>query len=120
MPSPVAALATPAMLRRTDPVRGAVERLAHALPARADTSVLLDFVEDDLREGLDALGDVQAHFHDLLLALQRDKLTPVALLNAGEDLHVLQRLEDLHEVVTHLRRRMSQAAGMLRDGSVAR
>ncbi|RKH66070.1 hypothetical protein [Corallococcus llansteffanensis] len=116
MSLPVAALATTAMLRRTDPVRGAVERLAQTLPARADATVLLDFVEDDLREGLDALGDVQAHFHDLLQALQREALTPVALLNAGEDLHVLQRLEDLHEVVTHLRRRLSQAAGMIRRG----
>lgn len=116
MSSPVAALAPSAMLRRTDPVRGAVERLARVLPARADASVLLDFVEDDLREGLDALGDVQAHFHDLLLALHRETLTPVAVMNAGDDLHVLQRLEDLHEVVTHLRRRLSQAAGMIRHG----
>ncbi|RKG53743.1 hypothetical protein D7X30_30260 [Corallococcus sp. AB011P] len=116
MPPLVAALATPAMLRRTDPVRGAVERLARTLPAREDSTVLLDFVEDDLREGLDALGDVQAHFHDLLLALHRETLTPVALMNAGENLHVLQRLEDLHEVVTQLRRRLSQAAGMIRNG----
>jgi hypothetical protein len=116
MPSPVAALATPAMLRRTDPVRGAVERLGRNLPARTDTTVLLDFVEDDLREGLDALGDVQAHFHDLLHTLERGALTPGALLDAGEDLRVLQRLEDLHDAVTHLRRRMAQAAGMLRRG----
>jgi hypothetical protein len=103
------------MMRRTDPVRGAVERLSSVLPAREDSRVLLDFLEDDLREGLDALGDVQAHFHDLLLALHRDRLTPVNVLNAGEDLHVLQRLEDLHDVVAHLRRRLSQAAGLIQQ-----
>ncbi|HZI12324.1 MAG TPA: hypothetical protein VE153_18205, partial [Myxococcus sp.] len=90
MPSPALALAAPALLRRADPVRVAAERLAHALPARTDATVLVELLEDDLREGLDALGDVEAHFTDLLDTRRTETLTPAALLEAGEDLRVLQ------------------------------
>ncbi|MBU8898268.1 hypothetical protein DRW03_01020 [Corallococcus sp. H22C18031201] len=116
MSSSVAVLAPPASVRRADPVRVARDRLTRALPARADAAVLVDLLEDDLREGLDALGDVEAHFHGLLATLQRGALSPVTLLDAGDDDRVLQRLECLHEAVTHLRRRLSQAALMMRKG----
>ncbi len=115
---PMPTLLAPPKLRRvtSDPLREAVERLGRELPARADAEVLLDFLEDDLREGLDALGDVEAHFTDVLDTLRGQPLSPVALLEAGDDARVLQRLEYLHLVITHLRRRLSQAAGMLRHG----
>jgi hypothetical protein len=116
MPAPVLALAAPALLRRADPVRVAAERLAQALPARTDASVLVDLLEDDLREGLDALGDVEAHFTDLLDTLRTETLTPAALLEAGEDMRVLQRLDCLHDTIVQLRKRLSQAAGMARGG----
>lgn len=120
MTTPAAALvAAPATLRRmgADPLRQAVEHLGDALPERADSTVLMDFLEDDLREGLDALGDVEAHFTDVLEALQPDALSPLALIQAGDDYLVLQRLEVLHDVVTRVRRRLSQAAGMMRQTS---
>jgi hypothetical protein len=116
MPSPALALAAPALLRRADPVRVAAERLAHALPARTDATVLVELLEDDLREGLDALGDVEAHFTDLLDTLRTETLTPAALLEAGEDLRVLQRLDCLHDTLVQLRKRLSQAAGLAREG----
>jgi len=118
MPSPALALAAPALPRRDDAVRVAVDRLAHSLPARADAAVLVDLLEDDLREGLDALGDVAAHFSDLLNTLSTEELSPVALMEAGEDLRVLQRLDDLHDVVVQLRKRLSHAAGMKRQVNV--
>lgn len=120
MTIPAAALAAgPATLRRAgaDPLHQAVEHLGHALPERADSTVLLDFLEDDLREGLDALGDVEAHFTDVLESLQPGTLSPLALLEAGDDYRVLQRLELLMDVATRVRRRLSQAAGLMRHAS---
>jgi hypothetical protein len=99
---------------RADPIREAAERLADILPAREDSRVLVDFLEDDLREGLSAVSDVEAHFTDVLDALRADRITPLGLMQASEDLHVLQRLEYLLTVVSQLRRRLSQAAGRLR------
>ncbi|WP_199243185.1 hypothetical protein [Vitiosangium sp. GDMCC 1.1324] len=120
MTTPAAALvAAPATLRRAgaDPLRQAVEHLGHSLPERADSTVLLDFLEDDLREGLEALGDVEAHFADVLEALQPGMLSSLSLLQAGDDYLVLQRLELLIDVVTRVRRRLSQAAGLMRQTS---
>ncbi|XXF75853.1 hypothetical protein P2318_22695 [Myxococcaceae bacterium GXIMD 01537] len=118
MPMPVAALVSTATPRRVtaDPVREAVARLARALPARTDSAVLLELLEDDLREGLDALGDVEAHFTDVLEALQGAGRSPRALVDAADDARVLQRLDYLVLVVTQLRRRLSRAAGMMRHG----
>jgi len=114
-----ALVAAPATLSRTgaDPLRQAVEQLGHALPPRADSTVLLDFLEDDLREGLEALGDVEAHFSDVLETLQSDGLSPLSLLEAGEDYLVLQRLALLEDVTTRLRRRLSQAAALMRHAT---
>jgi hypothetical protein len=118
MTTPAAALvAAPATLRRAggDPLHQAMEHLGHALPERADATVLLDFLEDDLREGLDALGDVEAHFTDVLDALRPGALSPMSLLDAGDDYRVLQQLDVLMDVVTRVRRRLSQAAGLMRQ-----
>ena len=98
---------------RRDPIREAVERLEALLPEREDSRVLVDFLEDDLREGLSALSDVEAHFTDILDLLRAGPITPVQLLEAGEDLHVLKRLEYLLTVVTQTRRRLCQAAGRI-------
>jgi hypothetical protein len=101
-----------------DPVGEAAESLARALPARTDAEVLVDLLEDDLREGLDALGDVECHFADVLDALRVEQPSPVALLAVGDDQLVLQRLDALVSVVTQVRRRLGQASGMLRQERV--
>jgi hypothetical protein len=109
--------AAPATLRRVgvDPLRQSMEYLAHLLPGRADSVVLMDFLEDDLREGLDALSDVESHFAELLAALRPEAICPGGLLEAGDDLLVQRRLELLMDVVMRLRRRLSQAAGLMRQ-----
>ncbi len=100
--------------RPRDTVREAIDRLEAALPRREDSQVLIDFLEDDLREGLAAVAEVEAHFTDVLDTLRGGPLTPIALLEASDDLRVLQQIELLHTAVSHLRRRMSQAAGRLK------
>ena len=102
-------------LRRDDPLRASVDRLRARIADRADAKVVLDFLEDDLREGLSAISDVEAHFTDILDALNGEKLPPITLINASEDFRVLQRLEYLMVVVSQLRRRLSQAAGHLKQ-----
>jgi len=109
--------AAPATLRRVsvDPIRQSMEHLSRRLPPRADATVLVDFLEDDLREGLDALGDVEEHFTQLLAALRPEALSPLSLVEAGDEALVVKRLALLEDVVARLRRRMSQAAGMMRQ-----
>ena len=115
--SSLARSTAPSALRRVgaDPLRQSMEHLAHLLPGRADAIVLMDFLEDDLREGLDALSDVESHFSALLAALRPGAVCPGGLLEAGDDLLVQKRLELLSDVVMRLRRRTSQAAGLLRQ-----
>lgn len=104
----------PPLTRTVDAIRESVERLEQLLPAREDTAVLLDFLEDDLREGLSAVAEVEAHFTDVLDALRAERPSPIGLLEASEDYRVLNRLEYLMVVVAQLRKRLSQAAGKLR------
>ncbi len=49
-----------ALKQSVDAVRESVERLESFLPDREDSSVLADFIEDDLREGLDAVATSKA------------------------------------------------------------
>ncbi|MGQ0506659.1 MAG: hypothetical protein ACT4TC_15210 [Myxococcaceae bacterium] len=101
--------------RPQDVVREAVSRLESVLPRREDSQVLLDFVEDHLREGLAVIADVEAHFTDILDTLRGGRpLSPIALLETGDDARVLQQLEILHAVATQLKRRLSQAAGRIK------
>ncbi|MBL8920880.1 MAG: hypothetical protein JNJ54_18600 [Myxococcaceae bacterium] len=102
--------------RSVDAIRESVDRLEEHLPRREDTAVMLDFLEDDLREGLDAIAEVEAHFTDILDLLRNEQPAPIALMEAAEDFRVLNRLEYLMVVVAQLRRRLSQAAGKLREG----
>jgi hypothetical protein len=102
--------------RTVDAIKESVDRLERFLPRREDTDVLLDFLEDDLREGLDAIGEVEAHFTDILDTLRTQQPTPIRLIELAEDFRVLNRLEYLMVVVAQLRRRLSQAAGRLQHG----
>ncbi|MFL5350147.1 MAG: hypothetical protein ACJ8AT_35675 [Hyalangium sp.] len=113
----VTAFAVPATSRPTseNPLSEAMENLARVLPARTDASVLVDLLGDDLREGLDALGDVECHFADVLDAMRMERPSPFTLVSVGDDQLVLERLEVLDRVVTQVRRRLSQAAGMMRQ-----
>lgn len=100
-------------LPQPDPVGAAAARLEAALPAREDARVLVDFLADELREGLAALDGVQAHFTDVLDALAAERPSPAALVEAAENAVVLEQLRTLEEVVRQVQRRLSQAAGKL-------
>lgn len=104
----------PTLSRSVDAIGESVERLARFLPEREDSEVLLDFLEDDLREGLDAIADVEAHFTDVLDTLRSDRLSALRLTDAAEDFRVLHRLEHLMVTIAQLRRRLCQAAGKMR------
>src|SRR5690242_16028608 len=99
---------------RKDPVGEAADRLLALLPAREDSRVLADFLEDDLREGLDVGSGVEAHFPGMRDALRSEGIRPVRLLEAGEGFRVLRRVEYLFNIVAQLRRRLARAAGRVR------
>lgn len=107
--------AAPSVSKSVDAIRQSVDRLERLLPDREDSAILLDFIEDDLREGLDAISEVEAHFTDVLDTLRADRLSPINLCDAAEDFRVLNRIEYLMVVVSQLRRRLSQAAGKMRE-----
>jgi hypothetical protein len=117
MPMSVAAFAVPATSRSTgdDPLGEAMENLARALPARADAEVLVDLLGDDIRQGLDAMGDVECHFADVLDAMRMERPSPMTLVSMGDDQLVLERIEVLVSAVSQIRRRLSRAAGMMRQ-----
>jgi hypothetical protein len=117
MSTSVAAFAVPATSRHAsdDPLSEAMENLARALPERTDAAVLVDLLGDDLKEGLDALGDVECHFADVLDAMRLPRPAPMTLVDVSNDQLVLERLEVIVGVVSSVRRRMSQAAGMMRQ-----
>ncbi|HYH99258.1 hypothetical protein [Hyalangium sp.] len=117
MSTSVAAFAVPATSRHAsdDPLREAMENLARALPARTDAAVLVDLLGDDLKEGFDALGDVECHFADVLDAMRMPRPSPATLIGMSDDQLVLERLEVLVGVVSAVRRRLSQAALMMRQ-----
>ncbi len=103
----------PPLSRTVDAIKESVDRLERFLPQREDSAVLLDFLEDDLREGLDAIGEVEAHFTDILDTLRGERPSPIRLIELAEDFRVLNRLEYLMVVVAQLRKRLSQAAGKI-------
>jgi hypothetical protein len=99
--------------RSVDAIGDSVSRLEAYLPAQEDTAVLLDFLEDDLREGLQAIAEVETHFTDIVELLRQGRPSPVSLLEAADDFRTLSKLEYLFVVVSQLRKRLSQAAGRL-------
>lgn len=115
------ALAETVSIHRTvDAISESVDRLERLLPQREEAQVMLDFLEDDLREGLDAVAEVEAHFTDVLDTLRDARLSPALLLEAAEDFRVLNRIEYLSVVAAQLRKRLGQAAGQLRNSPVRR
>lgn len=105
------------LAKSVDAIRESVNRLGGFLPGEGDTSRLMDFLRDDLLEGLDAVADVEMHFTGMIELLQSERASPVAMLNASDDFRVSKRLDELSVIVERLRRRVAQAAGVLRRES---
>jgi hypothetical protein len=97
-----------------DAIGASLARLEAHLPRREDSAVLLDFLEDDLREGLRAIADVESHFTDIVELLSEGRPTAIRLLEVADDFRALSRLEYLFVVVSQLRGRLAQAAGQLK------
>ncbi len=112
---PATLASTAPLSKSVDAIGESVDRLERFLPKREDSAVLLDFLEDDLREGLDATSEVEAHFTGILDVLRSERQSPIRLIEASEDFRVLNRLEYLMVVVAQLRKRLSQAAGAIKN-----
>lgn len=110
-----AAHQTPSPLQEShaDPIARAVGRLACRLPDRADAHVLTDFVDDHLREGLEAVEGLQDHFLEVLTALEEGELSAALMIDVGDPARALGHVERLIAVLPELRRRLSRAAAMM-------
>jgi hypothetical protein len=93
-------------------------RLLQSMPARADAQVLVDLVEDDLREALAAVEEVHGHFSDIIDALVSSRrLTPSVLVEVSDEQRVVDQLDSLIGVASQLRRRLSEAASKIQGPS---
>jgi hypothetical protein len=97
--------------RSVDAITDSVNRLQAYLPQQEDSEVLLDFLEDDLREGLLAVAEVESYFTDIVELLSNERPSAIRLLEAADDFRTLSRLEYLFVIVSQLRKRLNQAAG---------
>jgi hypothetical protein len=93
-----------------DLARLAADRLRRSLVRRHDGAVLSDLLEEDLRTALENLDSVRLHLEDVLRALLAERPAPLDLLEAGDDRHAQDALEELESALASLRRRLAQAA----------
>ena len=100
--------------RVEDRVETATARLRMRLPARSDNAVLVDLLEDDLREGLEALEALHGHFDDVLRALEAARMRPFELLESADDRRALGSVDTLSDSLHRVQRRMAMAAARLR------
>src|SRR4051812_7962001 len=75
---------------------------------RGQDQVLVDFLEDELREGQRAMGDVSGWFDEVLETLVKEDATAQSLVDLADDRTVLQQIDYLGEVVANLRKRLLQ------------
>jgi hypothetical protein len=90
---------------------GAVEALRHRLASStARDHVVLDFLEDDLRETREALAAVAAYVANVEAALSDGAPSQQRLLSLANGRGPAERVEDLSSVLGNLRRRLAQVA----------
>jgi hypothetical protein len=105
-----AAVLTPAQASESDP--GAVERLRRRLAgSTAREHVVLDFLEDDLREARSALAAVAAYLANVESALADGALTQLQSLAQARG--PADRVEYLQVVLGSARRRLAQVAARM-------
>jgi hypothetical protein len=93
-----------------EPLAAAVAGVRRRLFRNNDTDqVVADFIEDDLREGLRAFGEVDSFFADLLAALAGNG-SRADLLAAADDASLQEQLEYLVGIAGSLRRRIALLA----------
>jgi hypothetical protein len=94
--------------------RGAVEALRRRLAGTtAREHVVLDFLEDDLRETRAALAAVGAYLDALEGALSRETPTAERLLGLARAVEPVDRADALQNGLASVRRRLSQVAARM-------
>lgn len=97
-----------------DPEPGAVESLRRRLAgSTAREHVVLDFLEDDLREARRALSAVAAYLANVEAALGDGAPTPQRLMTLAIGGGPGDRIEDLSSAVASVRRRLAQVAARM-------
>lgn len=93
---------------------GAVEALRRRLAGTtAREHVVLDFLEDDLREARDALASVAAYLANVEGALARGVPCPQQLLSLARGGMPRDGLEGLSGAIASVRRRLAQVAARM-------
>ena len=94
-----------------DEVRAAVLLLRDRFfRRRGQDQVLVDFLEDELREGERAMGDVTSWFDEVLATIVAEDASAKTLVDLADDRTVLEQIDYLGEVVANLRKRLLQIA----------
>jgi len=96
---------------RQDAIHQAIERLRARMRRTSDPDPMhLEFLEDDLREGMQAVSEIEAFFEDAIALLSSPSTRSVDLVDAADDPSVLERLDYLVVVVSNVRRRLMHLA----------
>jgi len=93
---------------REDAIQQVVARLRTQMRRTTDDPIRIDLIEDDLREGLKTVGDVQEWFDDILTLLANPDTRGRDLVDLADDSRVLDQLDYLVVVANNLRRRLLQ------------
>jgi hypothetical protein len=100
--------------RRPAPAASAVEALRQRLAAgTAREHVVLDFLEDDLREARAALAGVAAFLANVEGALGDETPSPERLSSLARSVDPAERVEYLQSVLASMRRRLWQVAARM-------
>ena len=93
---------------------GGVEALRQRLAgSTAREHVVLDFLEDDLREARTALAGVAAFLANVEAALGDERPTPDRLLSLARAIDPAARLDHLQNVLASVRHRLSQVSARM-------
>jgi CRP-like cAMP-binding protein len=103
-----------AVVRPEEAPAGAVEALRRRLAgSTAREHVVLDFLEDDLREAREALAAVVAYVDDVEAVLSDPSAPQDTLLALALGGGPLERVDALSEVLASVRRRIAQVAARM-------
>jgi hypothetical protein len=110
------ALAPAAVVERdapADPAEGPVEALRRRLGGGAREHVVLDFLEDDLREARAALAGVASYVANVDAALSEGVPSRDRLLSLAMGGGPIERIDDLAQLLSNVRRRLAQVAARM-------
>jgi hypothetical protein len=103
----------PAQVSASPEEHGAVEALRRRLGSTAREHVVLDFLEDDLREARGALSAVASYVANVEAALSDAELSPPRLLSLAKGGGPGERVDDLAQLLANMRRRLAQVAARM-------